>query len=203
MSLFGDISVKKEKKSKKTIMGHDLYEAVSSLIKAMRLGRFSDSWFWAVVLYKTDMWYLGKRLMVFAGEDICPDALQEYNAVMLTARALMAKEASINNLWVCVYTCCKAPKFFERETALDEEDLFWGVLDMVNEGCWTLEHESYAIDLHTARGRKLGKKADCRYSGSPEGRSFMIKQYKEMGKVGDFPSRSKWRKIDNGKDIEG
>jgi len=187
----------------KTILGYCKYEAISALIKEMRLGNVSKAVYWAVIIYRTDPGYLGRRLAIFAGEDLSVFDHQAYNVLANTALLIKNGLSTECNVWYAITVACLARKFFQEEIAGQLDAIYEGVCRAVNTGL-KLEIPTYALDIHTRRGKMMSKdKRDARYTGAFDGRTNMIKEWSENGKLKESydsefqaPNKAEWHKGD-------
>ncbi|MCJ7609236.1 hypothetical protein MUP00_06160, partial [Candidatus Bathyarchaeota archaeon] len=142
--------------SRRTVRGYDFYELLSALQKDIRRGREYEALFWAAELETFNATALWNRLRIIASEDVgiaspfvpvIVDTLhRQYlefkknrndawrlflaNAVLLLARC--TKSRMVDDLVNVVYT----------EILQDEK---------------RPEIPNYALDMHTARGRTMGR----------------------------------------------
>jgi len=143
----------------RTVNGHNLFEVVSGLQKAIRRGQVDDALYWA-----TDMdlsgfsGYLWRRLFIIACEDIGlanPDAITQVNALF---NAYHAQKPSKNQgpkrlmLAQAVIVLATSPKSRLVDDAMvvhywDHENQYREVPD-------------YALDKHTSKGRSQGRGAE-------------------------------------------
>lgn len=186
----------KQKGEKICIDGTNFYEALSAWIKECRLGNLSRAMYWGIVLVRSDPVWFGKRICAFAGEDVSPFDLASYNAMMVTGMSLQQKCFGKANGEECARyittVACFSKKFFQDgELGLAIEDCMRKAEHAIANG-WKLKMPSYALDMHTRKGKRLGKRiyktehlnrggADCRYSGNKEGRANMFEEYERNG----------------------
>ena len=139
----------------KTPGGYPLDEATSALQKAIRRGHTVEALFWAMELREKFHKYLWRRLEIIACEDIGianPMAIVVVNACA-NAYLKHAEEKSggavDGNLiaFPIIYMCQSAKS--------RSSDNLWGVADFIrNHSVLKVEVPDYALDKHTARGRK-------------------------------------------------
>ncbi len=139
---------------KKTKNGHSFFEVVSSLIKTIRRDYEEEALYWAFELEDNPR-YLWKRLLIMAVEDI---GLANFNAVVVVGSL---KEAYFNGLLndkgagrlfiaMAVLYLCRSPKNRLLDYVVMEH------FEKRVKG-WKLEIPQFALDVHTSKGRRLGK----------------------------------------------
>lgn len=158
--------VDETKQTNYAALGIDRYEVISAWIKEMRLSNVDRALYWTLVMKqaKESMYYLGRRLGVFAGED-CGDHM---TYLVLTNTALLLKNGlgDWNNVMYAVVAAAKGAKFFTSKEGRELEAKYRELNAAVEHGS-IFQPPPYAVDNHTARGKRLRYegKADCRYSG--------------------------------------
>lgn len=188
-SLFPEMESKEPKGS---YSGYDRGVVVSAWIKEMRLGNVEATFYWLAVMLEANESrdFLARRCAIFAVEDVFDLSTAGHIASM--AWAVNRRQMDDNAVWQMTYWLCKAPKFFQGErltwapvSGEEYERLSWNAIDAVKRG-EQRPIPSYAVDLHTRQGRELrqaGQPVDERYSGTRLGRTFMIEQYRRLGKL--------------------
>lgn len=137
--------------------GYMLDEVVSALQKSIRRGLEQESLYWSLELAESGFGqYLWKRLLVISSEDI---GLADPMALILTHAAWAStKETTLSFakppgmrtefLGVAVLYLARACKNREGDDAV------WLAMEKRKRG-WKLDVPDYALDFHTAAGRKL------------------------------------------------
>ena len=143
----------------KTKRGYLLDEVVSALIKSLRRGMEEESLFWAQEIEESGYHnYIWKRLLIFATEDIGlvdPDAIvrinslaQAYESIRKNQKKGVPMEGDI--LAMAILYLARNPK--NREV-----DEFKNHLHNRKKQGWKPEIPDFALDVHTKRGREMGK----------------------------------------------
>jgi len=132
-----------------TPKGYDLHEVISALQKEIRRGNEYEAVYWANELENFNAKVLWKRLRVIASEDIgianpfaslIVDVLEkQYSADKKDSRRLFLVHA--------VLYLARAPK----------SRIVDNLLAVVYNGEKKLEIPDYALDMHTFRGKKMGR----------------------------------------------
>lgn len=142
-----------------TTGGFQLDEVASALQKSIRRGLEQEAMFWVLELVESGYAkYAWKRLTIIAAEDI---GIADLQAVIVTYAAWAAtKDFSssfskapgprLEFLGPVVLYLCRAPKSREGD------DFCWYVMERRARG-WKIPVPDFAVDDHTARGRKLGR----------------------------------------------
>jgi replication-associated recombination protein RarA len=141
-----------------TPRGYLLSEAVSALIKSLRLADEESALYWGLEIGQTYGNYVWKRLSIFCAEDIGlkdPMAICTVSALWASydrIRQLQgkAREVEPDLLVMGILTCARAVNSREVDTAK-----CWA-LERRARG-WKLEIPPHALDCHTAAGRRAGK----------------------------------------------
>lgn len=142
----------------KTKNGYRLDEVVSALQKEIRLGNELMAKYWALEMNDSGYWrYCFRRMMVVAGEDCGLANPEAMILVSSTFSALLAQERVKkvfhidNNIigFIAIYLA-RSPK--SRHC-----DYLGGLILKQKERGWKPEIPIYAIDVHTQRGKDLGK----------------------------------------------
>lgn len=142
----------KGKVAKKTPGGYDFGEVTSAVQKSIRRGDEREAVYWALELYKTAPYYLIKRLLVIASEDIGmanPEVVGVVNslAVGWAEAKKLSWYVSSHQPMMMVMLLCRAIKSTEVEDLIMVTELD------VKEGK-KREMPADAIDMHTQRGKE-------------------------------------------------
>jgi len=145
----------KDRNDSRTKSGYVFGEVASAIQKEIRLGNEEGALYWAKEMYDTSPYYLWKRMMVIASEDIglaAPDVVVMVNA--LAGGWEQAKKTSWyvspHQMVQCVLALCRAPKSTEVDDAI----------------CWDNDRRKkgyhpdvpdYALDMHTQAGKERRK----------------------------------------------
>ena len=137
--------------------GYDYYEVISALQKDIRRGNEQEALFWALQLAESGfMPHLLNRLPIIATEDIgvCDGGI---TIILVDTLVKQTKEYSDkkNDAWYMmlaniILAMCRAIKTREAEN-------FQGVVRMRTKSGWRPEIPDYALDMHTRRGKKMGR----------------------------------------------
>ena len=143
----------------KTIKGYDMFEVVSAFQKSIRRGKECDAMFWGVELFESGFIpYAWKRMMVICMEDIGlanPQAplmikcLKDMYEEMAKADD-RKKQYRLPYVQAILYLV-HSPKSRHTDWALN----YWFDSHLFNEN--NLEIPDYALDIHTRRGKQMGK----------------------------------------------
>lgn len=146
-----------ENRTKRNYM---LDEVTSALIKSLRRGMEEESLFWAQEIEESGYWkYIWKRLLIFCAEDVGmadPDAIVRVNALAHayeTIRKNQPKGVPVEGDILAMAVLYLARAYKNREV-----DEFKNVLEHRKEKeDWQPEIPEFALDVHTRRGRAMGK----------------------------------------------
>lgn len=138
--------------------GYRLDEVVSSLQKEIRRGNELMASYWAFELNESGFWrYCFRRLMVIAGEDVGlanPEAMilvsSTYSSLLLQNAKQKIQQVDNNILGLVV-------SYLVRSAKSRHVDYLGGIILKRKERGWKPEIPKYAQDMHTARGKALGK----------------------------------------------
>ena len=142
-----------------TIKGYDLFEVISAFQKSIRRGIEADAMFWGVELYESGyIAFAWKRMIVMSTEDIGladPMAPVIINALKnqydeLSKNFDKKKQYRLPYVQAILYLT-HAKKSRHTDWALN----YWFDSHLCNEQ--DREIPDYALDIHTRRGRKMGK----------------------------------------------
>ncbi len=141
----------------KTRYGYDYYEVISALQKDIRRGKEEDALFWAYELGESGfMNHMLARLYVILHEDIgiCDggQTLLLVDKMIDHARFFVEKKKGSWRMVLAniVMAMCRAEKTREGE------NLKTVIRHRISNG-WRPEIPDYALDMHTRRGKKLGR----------------------------------------------
>src|SRR3954451_4779600 len=131
-----------------TPRGHDAYEAVSSLQKAVRRSDPEAAAYWALELAAGNGHWLWKRLKVIAIEDVSPEA----TGIVADVRALHeqwrdSKGADILAVVRAAVALAIAPK----------SRVCNSLLLVLSDADYRQEVPDEALDQHTLRGKRMGR----------------------------------------------
>lgn len=172
-NLFPDLNVEEVKEEKipshpnqiKTANGYDLYECISAMQKEIRRCNETQALYWAFeagsvnlttsdkAMKSEDAWdYVWHRLLVTASEEI---GILDPQAVILTQSLSQAHRMRRDQqiIAMAVLYLARSPK--NREV----NDFVAYVHNKRKEG-WKLPMPDYAIDVHTYRGKSMGRGGD-------------------------------------------
>lgn len=128
-------------------------EVSSALNKEIRRGNEEEAMYWAMQFVKAKLvGYLWRRLSVIALEDCADETIPFVHACMELSSVSVkgvTNEINTNALARCILMMCRCPK--SREAC----DFDWLVQKKMEKK--KLEIPDYALDSHTARGRKMGR----------------------------------------------
>lgn len=145
-----------------TVNGYDYYEVLSAMQKGIRRADKKLSVFWALELYNGEqlphftpsMW---RRLLVTSAEDIGGHqavvfAKSCYDAFEATRHKVRGKNKT-HRIFItrCVIGLCEMSK--NRAS-----DHFQNLIDAELKSGWKPEIPDYAYDIHTRRGKRMGKR---------------------------------------------
>jgi hypothetical protein len=138
------------------------------------------------------VYYIGMRMAVFAGED-CWDP----QAIVLTAALQSMIDKKVPDIWNHIYFVnaylCKAKKVWEDDLSVEvmRELLALEKRCVIGPDKKIIPEEipSWAIDLHTTKGREYAKagewdKVDRRFGGELVGILTRVLMYKKYGRIG-------------------
>ncbi|MBE0427252.1 MAG: hypothetical protein IBX72_11495 [Nitrospirae bacterium] len=140
----------------KTKNGYALNEVVSALQKSIRRGKEEDALFWAIEMCPKYEEYLWKRLLIIAYEDISPLVPGDIPANVSRMREdyfsfrQAGTDAALLVISSAVLLMCRS-----RKSRIAEHLLF--AVGMKIEDGYRAEVPDYALDMHTGRGKKMGR----------------------------------------------
>ncbi|MEX0833605.1 MAG: hypothetical protein WD276_07015 [Actinomycetota bacterium] len=166
----------------KTLNGHISYEVVSALQKAIRRGELDNALYWSADLHLSgyDEW-LWRRLLIITSEDVgpaWPEGPSVIRALHDTWKQYRAKPNSPSILFIhhAVILLCRAPKTRLVDHAATVHSRAHAELRR--------EVPDEALDLHTARGKGMGRGIDhfldVASKVSPEADDLDAPVYKEL-----------------------
>lgn len=176
-----------ENKTKRDYM---LDEVISALIKSLRRGMEEESLFWAQEIEESGYHkYIWKRLLIFCAEDVGMadlDAIVRVNALAQayeTIRKNQPKEVPVEGDILAMAVLYLARAYKNREV-----DEFKNVIERrKKEENWMPEIPDFALDVHTRRGRGMGKteedwwKDGAKVEGLKGGSKYQEKLFGEGG----------------------
>jgi len=129
-----------------TRKGYNFHECLSSLQKAIRRAHEEQALFWALELESFNPKALWNRLRIIASEDI---GIADNHMAILTDALNRAYEAKQDSLFIAhaVLALCRSKKKRIVDNFL-----------IVVQRSKKLESPDYALDMHTARGRLMGRR---------------------------------------------
>jgi replication-associated recombination protein RarA len=144
----------------KTKRGYTLDEVVSALIKSLRRGMEEESLFWAQEIEESGYHkYIWKRLLIFCTEDIGlidPDAIVRVNALAQAYESIRKNQKS--GIPVEGDLLAMAVLYLARSPKNREVDEFKNHIERrKKKEKWMPEIPEFALDVHTKRGRQMGK----------------------------------------------
>ena len=146
-----------ENKTKRDYM---LDEVTSALIKSLRRGMEEESLFWAQEIEESGYWkYIWKRLLIFCTEDVGmadPDAIVRINSLAQAYESIRKNQTK--GVPVEGDILAMAVLYLARAYKNREVDEFKNVIERRKEkDNWMPEIPEYALDVHTRKGRAMGK----------------------------------------------
>jgi replication-associated recombination protein RarA len=156
--------------------GYDVFEVMSALQKMIRRGKEGEAMFWAFEMESFNSTWLWKRLMVITTEDVGPadpsipvlvkTLWDTYDRMKDMAKG---KQPESHILGMAVLSLCRAKKSHEAmylPMTVNWHRKYLG---------WKIEIPDVALDIHTKRGKKMGRGRNHWYS---EG--FRINNHEEI-----------------------
>jgi hypothetical protein len=151
---------RKDRADLRTLHGHPLDEAASSLQKSIRRSQEEDALYWAAQLDTGGFpHYLWRRLYVIAAEDIGledPDAIVRVRAWHEAWRELTAKKGQEYNarlfMALAALYLARAPK----SRLINDATIIWEEIATADLA-YRREPPDHALDMHTKRGRQMGR----------------------------------------------
>ena len=139
------------------IGGYEFSEVASSLQKCLRRGYEYEASFWVFILHESSYYkYAWKRLLVVASEDVgngSPEIVQlvhslQQNYHYCITSVNRGKNDALVFLLQAVMAICRAEKSREADSLAN-------LIRTRYEQGERLEVQSYALDMHTKRGREI------------------------------------------------
>jgi len=138
-----------------TAGGYEFGEVASALQKEIRRGNESEAMFWAFELEKDYYKYVWKRLCVIASEDVgLADPMAAVLVGSLRDTYMFIRENSRKGVSVDFNILCHAVLYLCRASKNREVDEFG---NFVQRDVKDLQIPDYALDMHTKRGRMMGR----------------------------------------------
>lgn len=141
-----------------TVNGHNGYEVVSALQKAIRRGEIDNAVYWAADLDLSGFsQWLWNRILLITSEDVgpaWPEGPATIRALYENWKEIKGKPNNAGHLYIvdAVVRLCRAPK-----TRVNDHILFVHYVCHEN---LKREIPDEALDMHTQRGRKMGRGID-------------------------------------------
>lgn len=145
-----------------TYNDYDMFEVVSALQKSIRRGKEEDAMFWGVELYISGFAnYAWKRLQIIAMEDVGlanPFAALVVSNLKAIWTEMSAKEDKKNQERLPYTQAILYLTHSDKSRHTDWCQAFW--FDEVIINGKGKEIPDYALDIHTRRGKRMGKTID-------------------------------------------
>lgn len=139
----------------RTASGYPLDEVTSALQKEIRRGNPMEAGYWALELQRSGYWkHLWKRLTIIASEDIGDPDIVVLVGALREGFAFCEKASKTTMHWILAAHAVLAMCEVEKTRKVDH---FAYLLQMRYEEDWRLEVPDYAVDMHTTRGKRLGR----------------------------------------------
>ncbi len=145
--------------------GYDAFEVMSALQKSIRRGQEEFAMFWALEMEETNPSWLWKRLMIMSTEDVgiadpsvCTTVKTMWDTYEKMKEMAKGKKPESHILGMAVLSLCRAPKNHEVLYFPMVVNWWRKYLD------WKIEIPDYALDVHTKRGKKMGRGRNHWYS---------------------------------------
>lgn len=155
-------AAKAKEKQSVTKHGYPLDEVTSAMHKEIRLADEEAALFWGLELYEAAPYYFWKRVLIQAAEDV--GLADPYVVVIVSALAKAWEFCKQHSRWyvdpehvvMALLVLCRAQKSTEVDDAKT-------LVDERMEAGLKLEVPDYALDVHTKRGKEMGRKgwAEC------------------------------------------
>lgn len=145
-----------------TYNGYDMFEVVSALQKSIRRGKEEDAMFWGVELYISGFAnYAWKRLQIIAMEDVGlanPFAALVVSNLKAIWVEMSAKEDKKNQERLPYTQAILYLTHCDKSRHTDWCQAYW--FDEIIMNGQGKEIPDYALDIHTRRGKRMGKTID-------------------------------------------
>lgn len=145
--------------------GYDAFEVMSALQKSIRRGQEEFAMFWALEMEETNPSWLWKRLMVMSTEDVgiadptvCTTVKTMWDTYEKMKEMAKGKKPESHILGMAVLSLCRAPKNHEVLYFPMVVNWWRKYLD------WKIDIPDHALDVHTKRGKKMGRGRNHWYS---------------------------------------
>lgn len=145
--------------------GYDAFEVMSALQKSIRRGLEADAMYWAFEMESTQPTWLWKRLMIMTTEDVGsadPSLVTLVKTLWDTYDKMKemskGKTPESHILGMAVLSLCRANKSHEAMYLPMTVNWWRKYLG------WRIEIPDWALDIHTKRGKKLGRGRNHWYS---------------------------------------
>lgn len=137
---------------------YKLDEVVSSLQKEIRRGNELMATYWAFELNESGYWrYCFRRLQTICGEDVGMAQPEAMILVSSVYSSLLAQDKVKKIIQVDNNILGFVVSYLSRSKKSRVVDYIGGILLKRKEQGWKPEIPEYAIDVHTERGRAMGK----------------------------------------------
>lgn len=144
--------------------GYDAFECMSALQKMVRRGKEAEALFWAQELESFNPSMLWKRLMVMSTEDVgiadtnIPILIKTLWDTYFKMKEMNNKQPENHIIGTAVLSLCRAKKSQEAMHSMMTVNWWRKYLD------WRLEIPDVALDVHTRKGKKMGRGRNHWYS---------------------------------------
>ncbi len=145
--------------------GYDGYEVISALQKMIRRGKEAEAMFWAFEAETLNPNWLWKRLMIISTEDVgiadpsIPTLIKTlWDTYDKMKQMANGKTPESHILGMAVLSLCRANKNHEAMYLPMTINWWRKYLD------WKIEIPDVALDIHTRRGKKMGRGRNHWYS---------------------------------------
>jgi len=149
-----------------TLSGHPLHEAISALQKAVRRGREREAAYWTIEIVQGGfVAYWWRRIQIIASEEASNDLQTCALLGQLAANAETSTKGFRSKKQECVVEVQAAVHLCRAKKSPESIDLVC-YLNFARRGGFRIEPHPCAIDMHTRRGRRAGKRLiDFRLEG--------------------------------------
>jgi replication-associated recombination protein RarA len=161
-------STPKDKKSTDQMLtknGYDVFEVMSALQKMVRRGKEAEAMYWAFELESFNSVWLWKRLTIISTEDIGiadPSVQILINSLWVTYDRMKnmanGKTPESHILGMAILSLCRAKKNHEAMYLPMTVNWWRKYLG------WKIDIPDVALDIHTRRGKKMGRGRNHWYS---------------------------------------
>jgi replication-associated recombination protein RarA len=191
-----EITMKKNNFEMLTKKGYQFFEVASALQKSIRRGIIEDACYWTTELYPKYANYTWKRLQIICCEDIGlaePNAPVRINALFqMWERLKKAKsDDQILPIIQAVMYLCQC----EKSRMIDWAKCYY----KDNHEMHNMEIPDYALDMHTRRGKKMGRGVKHFFEHGaklhPHPDNELEKYYREWCEKHWILSKSEWAEL--------